>query len=120
MLALLLLAGGLWFGRHPILRAAGEALIDAEDLHPVSIQTKLNFKMPFVVRAMMGTNLKQTGFSLTYARVSPGVWFPATYGTEMRLDVLFAYKRVITMSMESFDFKKAGAESSITFAATPQ
>ncbi|MBM3759593.1 MAG: hypothetical protein FJW36_05035 [Acidobacteria bacterium] len=93
----------------------GEALIDAEDLHPVSIQTKLNFKMPFVVKAMLGTDLRQTGFSLTYVRVEPGVWFPATYGTEMRLDVLFGYKRVIAMSMEASEFKKVGAESTISF-----
>ena len=93
----------------------GEALIDAEDLHPLSIQSKLNFKMPFVVRAMLGTNLRQTGFSLTYTRLAPGVWFPATYGTEMRLDVLFGYKRVIAMSMESSNFQKVTADSTITF-----
>ena len=95
---------------------AGETLIDAEDLHPLSIQTKLNFKMPLVVRAMLGTNLRQTGFSLTYTRVAPGVWFPATYGTEMRLDVLFGYKRVNAMSMESSNFQKVTADSTITFA----
>jgi len=94
----------------------GEALIDTEDLQPLSIQTKLNFKMPFLVKAIFGTNLRQTGFSLTYARVAPGVWFPSTYGTEMRLDVLFGYKRVITMSMESSNFQKVAAESSITFS----
>lgn len=96
----------------------GEALIDAEDLHPLSIQTKLNFKMPFLVKAMLGTNLRQTGFSLTYTRLEPGVWFPATYGTEMRLDVLFGYKRVITMSMEASEFRKVSADSTITFAPT--
>ncbi len=94
---------------------AGETLIDAEDLHPLSIQTKLNFKMPLVVRTMLGTNLRQTGFSLTYTRLAPGVWFPATYGTEMRLDVLFGYKRVIAMSMESSNFLKVAADSTITF-----
>lgn len=94
---------------------AGEALIDVEDLHPLSIQTKLNFKMPLLVKTMLGTNLRQTGFSLTYTRVAPGLWFPATYGTEMRFDLLFGYKRVITMSMESSNFKKASADSAITF-----
>jgi hypothetical protein len=94
---------------------AGETLIDAEDLHPLSIQTKLSFKMPFLIKTMLGTNVRQMGFSLTYARVAPGLWFPATYGTEMRIDVLFGYKRVITLSMEAADFRKAGADSSITF-----
>jgi hypothetical protein len=97
----------------------GEALIDVEDMHPLSIQTKLNFKMPLVVKAMLGTNLRQTGFSLTYTRLAPGLWFPSTYGTEMRLDVLFGYKRVITMSMESSDFKKFTTDSAVTFS-TPE
>ncbi len=94
---------------------AGETLIDAEDFHPLSIQTKLTFKMPFIVKTMLGTNIRQMGFSLTYARVAPGLWFPATYGTEMRIDVLFGYKRVITLNMEAADFRKAAADSSITF-----
>ena len=97
----------------------GEALIDVEDMHPLSIQTQLNFKMPLAVKVMLGTNLRQFGFSLTYARLAPGVWFPASYGTEMRLDVLFGYKRVITMSMESSGFKKATVDSGVTFA-TPE
>jgi hypothetical protein len=104
----------------------GEALIDVEDLHPLSVQTKLNFKMPLVVKTMLGTiktmlgtNLRQMGFSLTYTRLAPGLWFPATYGTEMRLDVLFGYKRVITMSMESSDFKKFTTDSAVTFS-TPE
>ena len=94
---------------------AGEALIDVEDLHPLSLQTKLNFKMPLLIKAMLGTNLRQTGFSLTYTRIAPGLWFPATYGTEMRFDLLFGYKRVVTMSMESTNFKKASADSAVTF-----
>lgn len=94
---------------------AGETLIDAEDFHPVSVQNKLTFKMPLAARVMLGTNLRQTGFSLTFTRVAPGIWFPATYGTELRVDLLFAYKRVLTMNMESSDFKKVAADSSITF-----
>lgn len=94
---------------------AGEMLVDREDLHPLSIQTKLTFKMPFLVKSILGTNLRQTGFSISYTRLAPGIWFPATYGTEMRLDVLFGYKRVITMSMESSDFQQVSADSAITF-----
>ncbi len=98
---------------------AGEILVDAEDLHPLSIQTKLTFKVPFLIKTMLGSDIRQTGYSLTYTRLAPGLWFPATYGTEMRLDVLFGYKRVITLNMESTGFRKAGADSSITFD-TPQ
>ncbi|MBZ2184463.1 MAG: hypothetical protein K7J46_07090 [Bryobacter sp.] len=98
---------------------AGEMLIDAEDLHPLSIQTKLTLKIHFLVKTILGSDIRQTGFSLTYTRVAPGLWFPATYGTEMRVDVLFGYKRIITLNMESSGFRKASADSSITFE-TPQ
>lgn len=93
----------------------GEALVDAEEFQPVRIATDMTFKMPWGVRVFLGTNLRQTGFSVTYERVAPGVWFPATYGTEFRLDVLFGYKRVIALNLESRDFRRAEAESSITF-----
>ncbi len=98
---------------------AGEALIDMEDLHPVQIETRLAPKFPFVIRTLLGTNLRQSGFSVSYARVAPGVWFPATYGTEFRLDIAFLYKRIVTMSMESSDFRRVAADSTISFAPTP-
>ena len=71
--------------------------------------------MPWGVKVFLGTNLRQTGFSVSYVRVDSGVWFPATYGTEFRLDLLFGYHRVITLAMDSNDFRKTGAESEITF-----
>ncbi|WP_031495355.1 hypothetical protein [Bryobacter aggregatus] len=95
---------------------AGEALIDVEDLHPLQIQTRLAPKFPFVVRTLFGTNLKQSGFSATYKRVAPGVWFPETYGTEFLVQVLFgAYKRVVTMALEAKDFRRVRADSSVSF-----
>lgn len=94
---------------------SGEALIDTEEDFPLQIQSRLAPKIPFAVRAFLGTNLKQTGFSATYRRVEPGVWFPATYGTEFQLDVLFVYKRVITLNMETKDFRRAAANSNIEF-----
>ncbi len=93
----------------------GEALIDAEDQLPAGIQTQLAFKMPWAVKAFLGTNLRQSGFSVSYERVAPGVWFPRSYGTEFRLDVLFGYKRVITLSMDSANFQRTSAESTIEF-----
>lgn len=93
----------------------GEALIDAAEFQPVRVFTNLGFKMPWGVRVFLGTNLRQTGFSVTYARVAENVWFPATYGTEFRLDVLFGYKRVIALSMDSSNFRKAEATSEIKY-----
>lgn len=94
----------------------GEALVDAEEYQPVRIFTDLTFKMPWGIKVFLGTNIRQTGFSVSYARVAPDVWFPATYGTEFRLDVLFGYKRVITLAMDSSDFRKTDTKSEITFA----
>jgi hypothetical protein len=95
----------------------GEAVIDAEEHQPVRIFTDLAFKMPWGVKVFLGTNLRQTGFSISYARVAPNVWFPATYGSEFRLDVLFGYKRVITLALDSSEFQKTEAKSEIRFDA---
>jgi hypothetical protein len=71
--------------------------------------------VPWAVRTFLGTNLRQTGFAITYLRVADGVWFPATYGTEFEVDVLFFYKRTIAMNMESGDFQRTDATSKIEY-----
>jgi hypothetical protein len=43
------------------------------------------------------------------------VWFPAAYGTEFQIDVLFFYKRTITMNLESNGFQKTDATSKIEY-----
>ncbi|BDC52286.1 hypothetical protein F183_A46010 [Bryobacterales bacterium F-183] len=93
----------------------GEVLVDAEEFQPVRIYSDLTFKMPWAVKAFLGTNIQQTGFSVNYSRVAPNVWFPATYGTEFRVSLLFGYKRVITMSLDSSDFRRTSASSEIQF-----
>ena len=93
----------------------GEALIDAEEMQPVRIFTDTDFKIPWGIKVFLGTNLRQTGFSVSYTRAAPNVWFPSSYGAEFRLDVLFGYKRVITLAMESLDFKRGEAQSQIRF-----
>lgn len=94
----------------------GEAWIDAEELQPVRILTELAFKVPWGVRVFLGTNLRQTGFTITYQRVAANVWFPATYGTEFRFNVLWGYKRTVALSLESSDFRRAEASSTIRYA----
>lgn len=93
----------------------GDAWIDAAEYQPVHIATEWAVKMPLFVRAVFGTNLRQTGFAVTYQRLAENVWFPVSYGTEFRLDVLFGYKRVITLALESTNFKRTAAETSIEF-----
>src|SRR5258707_2878327 len=60
----------------------GEAWIDAEEFQPMRIVTELAIQIPWGVRVFLGTNLRQTGFSVTYRRVGENVWFPVSYGTE--------------------------------------
>jgi ribosomal protein S19 len=93
----------------------GEAWIDVADIAPVWIATQLAVQAPWALRTFLGTNLKQTGFAITYQRVAEGVWFPATYGTEFQIDALFFYKRTITLNLESSGFQKVTADSTIRY-----
>ena len=98
----------------------GEIWVDTEEFQPVRIQTQLAFRIPWGVRVFLGTNLRQTGFSLTYRRVADNVWFPATYGTEFRVDALWFYKRTIVLSMENSDFQKTDVDSTVRYALPAQ
>jgi hypothetical protein len=93
----------------------GEAWIDTEELQPVRIQTQQAFQVPWGVKLFLGTNIRQSGFAITYQRVAEKVWFPVSYGTEFRLNVLWGYKRTVTLSLESSDFRKASAASKIEY-----
>jgi hypothetical protein len=93
----------------------GEAWIDAAELQPVRIVTDLAFKIPWGVRFFLGTNLRRTGFSINYVRVDENVWFPATYGTEFQFNVLWGYRRTVTLSLESSEFQKTDANSKIEY-----
>lgn len=94
----------------------GEALVHPDEFQPMSIITTQAFKIPLAVKIMLGTNFKQMGFSVTYARVAEGLWFPATYGTEFGFRVLFGYARNITISLKNSEFRKAAVDSTVTFA----
>jgi hypothetical protein len=93
----------------------GEVYVDAGDLQPAHMFSELATKIPLVIRTVLGTNVHQTGFSATYRRVAPNVWFPVSYGTEFRLNLLFGYRRVITMALESYDFRRTVSDSNIQF-----
>lgn len=94
---------------------AGDIWIDAEELQPVRIITHLAYPVPWGIRVFLGTNLHQTGFSITYLRAAPNVWFPGTYGSEFRLKALWGYKRTITLSMENDAFQHTNASSNIQY-----
>ncbi len=97
----------------------GEAWVDAEEFQPVRMTTEYAHVIPWAVRAFLGTSVRQMGFSVTYARVAENVWFPVTYGTEFKVSVLFGYKRTIALSLESAEFRRAEANSRITFDLVP-
>jgi hypothetical protein len=94
---------------------AGEALIDEEELQPISVYTRLSRRIPFVVRTLFGTDLPGLGFSVKYARIDKDVWFPVSFGTEFRLHAVFFINRRITVSMENKNFRRATVESSILY-----
>ena len=93
----------------------GDIWVDAAELQPVRIRTDLSFKIPWGVKVFLGTNIRQLGFSVSYIRVAEGVWFPASYGTEFRLDLFWGYKRTITMALESNGFKRTDAASKVEY-----
>src|SRR5581483_4638861 len=83
----------------------GEALIDAAESQPVFVATKLAHGIPLPVKALLGTDVRGLGFSVSYQKFADGVWFPVSYGGEFSLHVLFFYKRTISISMTNTDFR---------------
>jgi hypothetical protein len=94
---------------------AGEVLVHPEEFQPMMVTTKLSLKIPRAVKILFGIDIKQMGFNVSYRKVDEGLWFPATYGTEFGLKVLFGYKRNITMSLKNDDFRRTLAQSTIAF-----
>jgi len=99
---------------------AGEAWIDAQELQPARIFTTQAFHIPWGVKVFLGTNVQQSGFAVSYQRVDDNVWFPASYGTEFRFNALWGYRRTVTLSLESNQFRRAGAKSKIDYTPARQ
>jgi hypothetical protein len=93
----------------------GEALIDAAEFQPVMVVTDLAEKVPLAVRVLLGTNVKGVGFSVSYQRVADGVWFPASFGGEFKLNVLFFYRRSVSINVKNSDFKRTDVNSNVAF-----
>lgn len=103
--------GGLEDGRH----WKGELFVHPEEFQPMLVSTQQSFKIPVAVKVLLGIDIKQLGFQVTYRKVAEGLWFPATYGTEFGLKVLFGYKRNVTMNVVNGEFRQASADSTIRF-----
>ncbi len=95
---------------------AGEVLVHRQEYQPVLITTHMVAKIPFAVKTMLGTDVQQLGFKVTYQKFDEGLWFPVTYGGEFKLKALFLYARRVGISMQNYGFRRAQTESKISFA----
>lgn len=93
----------------------GEVLVHPEEFQPILVRSDLAFKVPAAVKVLLGIDIKQLGFQITYQKVADGLWFPKSYGTEFGLKVFFGYKRNVTMNVTNAEFRRTSAESTIQF-----
>ena len=94
---------------------AGEVLVNKADRQPISVTTHMVKGLPLLVKTMLGTNLRQLGFAVSYRRFDQAVYFPVSYGAEFDVKAVFFYKRTFTLSLENTDFRRGQADSKITF-----
>jgi hypothetical protein len=97
----------------------GDAYIDTATYQPVLVTTGMSRKIPFAVRTFLGTNFPGLGFTVTYAPQPDGVWFPVTFSTEFKIEVLFFFRRNIVIDAQNRDFEKTHVTSRILGDATP-
>jgi len=95
----------------------GEVLVDAAEFEPVLITTHLAHNLPFLVRTLLGTDLKYLGFSVAYQRAGEGAWLPVSYGGEFEVRAVFFFKRGISVSLANSGFKSVDARSLTLFCA---
>jgi hypothetical protein len=55
------------------------------------------------------------GFSVSYERVADGVWFPTGFGGEFKFNVLFFYRRSVSINVKNSDFKRTDVNSNVAF-----
>jgi len=93
----------------------GEALIDAAELQPVTVSTKLAWKIPMAVKILLGTDVKGVGFSVSYEKFDDGLWFPVSYGGEFHVRAVFFYARTMSISMVNSGFTRANVSTKIAY-----
>jgi hypothetical protein len=96
----------------------GDAYIDTTAFQPVLVSTGLSRRVPFAVRTFLGTNLPGIGFTVTYAPQPDGVWFPSTFSTEFKIEVLFFFRREIILDAQNREFEKTHGDVKIVGEAT--
>jgi hypothetical protein len=91
----------------------GDAWIDTEAFQPVVVQTAMSRNIPFAVRMLLGTSVPGLGFTVTYAPQPDGTWFPASFGSEFKINAVFLYHRTILIAAENRDFQKTHVDAHI-------
>ena len=97
----------------------GEALIDSVEFQPVMVTTHLAFGIPVPVKVLLGTNIQHVGFKVTYQKFDDKLWFPVTYGGELKVRALFLYARTVSLGAINSDFRKADVRSDVNFEKLP-
>ena len=97
----------------------GDAYIDVDAYQPVLVTTDMARKVPFAVRTLLGTNVPGLGFTVAYAPQPDGLWFPVSFATEFKLDVLFFFRREVILDAQNRDFEKTHGDARILDGTTP-
>jgi hypothetical protein len=96
---------------------AGLLLVDALEYQPVLVTTHLAKGLPFLVKTVLGTNLRGLGFKVSYERQDDGLWFPVNYGGEFEVKAVFFYKRKMAVALRNFGFQRVRVDTQVTFGA---
>ncbi len=94
----------------------GEVLVHRDEFQPVLITSHQVAKVPMLIKTLLGTNVQQLGFKITYKKFDEGLWFPVTYGGEFRFRGVFFYARRVGISLQNSGFQRAVVESKVSFA----
>ena len=94
---------------------AGEAFIDRAEYQPLMVETHFTCKIPMLVKTMLGTNVKQIGFKVTYQKVADGIWFPASYGGELEFRAVFMYARTVGIGLQNSEFYRTKVDTAIKY-----
>lgn len=97
----------------------GDAYVDVAAFEPVLVTTGMSRKIPFAVRTFLGTNFPGLGFTVTYAPRTDGIWFPVTFSTEFKIEVMFFFRRTVIVDAENRDFERTHVTSRIVGGIAP-
>lgn len=79
------------------------------------VTTHLACKIPVQVKTLLGTDIKQVGAKVTYRKFEDGLWFPISYGGELRVRAAFVYARSISLGVVNSGFQRADVQTTVTF-----